>query len=141
MTRSPPTVRTIPALRHALDRFRIKKATTALVPTMGSLHDGLVSPVRLAKRRARKGSTFVNPTRFAPSEGFSLYPLTRKIDVTRLTAENVELIWNPDVRTVHPPQENPYPLARRNFREKYRRQRFFPRTANVRLHIVTGSSL
>jgi pantoate--beta-alanine ligase len=97
-------VRTIPALRRALDSFRAKKATTALVPTMGALHDGHVSLVRLAKRRAAKVivSIFVNPTQFAPSEDFSSYPRTWKADVARLAAEDVDLIWNPDVKTMYP---------------------------------------
>jgi len=97
-------VRTVPALRRALDALRAKKATTALVPTMGALHDGHVSLVRLAKRRAAKVivSIFVNPTQFAPSEDFSSYPRTWKADVARLAAEQVDLIWNPDVKTMYP---------------------------------------
>jgi pantoate--beta-alanine ligase len=97
-------VRTVPALRRVLDNFRVKKATTALVPTMGALHDGHVSLVRLAKRRAAKiiVSIFVNPTQFAPSEDFDSYPRTWKTDVARLKAENVDLIWNPDVKTMYP---------------------------------------
>src|SRR6201999_3292423 len=79
-------------------------ATIALVPTMGALHDGHVSLVRLAKRRARKVvvSVFVNPTQFAPSEDFGSYPRTWKADLARLTAEGVDLIWNPDVKTMYP---------------------------------------
>jgi pantoate--beta-alanine ligase len=97
-------VRTLPALRRALDNLRAKKNTTALVPTMGALHDGHVSLVRLAKRRATKVivSIFVNPTQFAPTEDFSSYPRTWKADVARLAAENVDLIWNPDVKTMYP---------------------------------------
>jgi pantoate--beta-alanine ligase len=104
MSRSPLIVRTLPALRRALDSLRAKKATTALVPTMGALHDGHVSLVRLAKRRAKRVivSIFVNPTQFAPSEDFSSYPRTWKTDVERLTAEDVDLIWNPDVKTMYP---------------------------------------
>jgi pantoate--beta-alanine ligase len=97
-------VRTIPALRRALDSLRAKKATTALVPTMGALHDGHVSLVRLAKRRATRVivSIFVNPTQFAPSEDFSSYPRTWKADVAKLAAEEVDLIWNPEVKTMYP---------------------------------------
>ena len=104
MPRSPMIVRTVPALRRALDRLRVKKATTALVPTMGALHDGHVSLVRLAKRHATKVivSIFVNPTQFAPSEDFGSYPRTWKADVARLKSEDVDLIWNPDVKTMYP---------------------------------------
>jgi pantoate--beta-alanine ligase len=96
--------RTIPALRRALDDLRARKASIALVPTMGALHDGHVSLVRLAKRRARRVvvSVFVNPTQFAPSEDFGSYPRTWKADLAKLTAEGVDLIWNPDVKTMYP---------------------------------------
>src|SRR5229473_2981224 len=104
MSRSPMIVRTIPALRRAVDSLRAKKATIALVPTMGALHDGHMSLVRLATRRARKVivSIFVNPTQFAPTEDFGSYPRTWKTDVARLAAENVDLIWHPDVKTMYP---------------------------------------
>jgi pantoate--beta-alanine ligase len=97
-------VRTLPPLRRALDDLRARKATIALVPTMGALHDGHGSLVRLAKRRAAKVvvSIFVNPAQFAPTEDFSSYPRTWKADVARLAAENVDLIWNPDVKTMYP---------------------------------------
>jgi len=104
MSRSPTIVRTVPALRRAVDGLRARKATIALVPTMGALHDGHVSLVRLAKRRARKVivSIFVNPTQFAPTEDFGSYPRTWTADVEKLAAENVDLIWNPDVKTMYP---------------------------------------
>jgi len=104
MSPSPMIVRTIPALRRALDGLRARKASIALVPTMGALHDGHVSLVRLAKRRAGKVvvSIFVNPTQFAPSEDFGSYPRTWKADVAKLNAEGVDLIWHPDVKTMYP---------------------------------------
>jgi pantoate--beta-alanine ligase len=104
MSRSPLIVRTVPALRRALESLRARKATTALVPTMGALHDGHVSLVRLARRRAARVivSIFVNPTQFAPSEDFGSYPRTWKADVAKLAGEGVDLIWNPDVKTMYP---------------------------------------
>ncbi len=104
MSRRPMIVRTVPALRSALEGLRARKTTIALVPTMGALHEGHVSLIRLAKRRATKVvvSIFVNPTQFAPSEDFSSYPRTWKADVARLAAENVDLIWNPGVKTMYP---------------------------------------
>jgi pantoate--beta-alanine ligase len=104
MSRNPMVVRTVPALRRALDGLRARKATVALVPTMGALHDGHMSLVRLAKRRAAKVvvSIFVNPTQFAPTEDFGSYPRTWTADVAKLAAENVELIWHPDVKNMYP---------------------------------------
>src|SRR5438067_13662518 len=104
MSRSPMIVRTIPALRRAIDGISAKRFTTALVPTMGALHDGHLSLVRLAKRRAPKVivSIFVNPTQFAPTEDFGSYPRTWNADLALLAAENVDLIWNPDVKTMYP---------------------------------------
>jgi pantoate--beta-alanine ligase len=104
MSRSPMVVRTVPALRRAADGLRARKATIALVPTMGALHDGHLSLVRLAKRRAQKVvvSIFVNPTQFAPTEDFSSYPRTWKADVAKLAAEKVDLIWNPDLKAMYP---------------------------------------
>jgi len=96
--------RTMPALRRALESLRARKATVALVPTMGALHDGHLSLVRLAKRRAAKVvvSIFVNPAQFAPTEDFSSYPRTWKSDVAKLAAAEVDLIWNPAVKTMYP---------------------------------------
>src|SRR5882762_1268251 len=104
MSRNPTIVRTVPALRRALDGLRARKATVALVPTMGALHDGHISLVRLAKRRAAKVvvSIFVNPTQFAPTEDFGSYPRTWKADVAKLADEDVDLIWNPQVKTMYP---------------------------------------
>ena len=104
MPRTPLIVRNVAALRRAVDNLRSRKATVALVPTMGALHDGHVSLVRLAKRRADKVvvSIFVNPTQFAPTEDFGAYPRTWKEDVARLTAEKTDLIWYPDAKVMYP---------------------------------------
>ena len=104
MPHTPVIVRTLPALRRALAELRGRKATTALVPTMGALHDGHLALVRTAKLRADKVmvSIFVNPAQFAPHEDFGSYPRTWKADVAKLAAEKVDLIWNPDVATMYP---------------------------------------
>ena len=104
MPRTPVIVRTLPHLRRALADLRGRKATTALVPTMGALHDGHLALVRTAKLRADKVmvSIFVNPAQFAPHEDFGSYPRTWKSDIAKLAAEKVDLIWNPDVATMYP---------------------------------------
>ena len=104
MSRTPRVARSLSALRRELDSLRARKATVALVPTMGALHDGHISLVRQAKRRADKVvvSIFVNPTQFAPTEDFGSYPRTWKEDVAKLAAERVDLIWQPDAKAMYP---------------------------------------
>src|SRR3954462_13766929 len=104
MSRSPLIARTVPTLRRAVDGLRKRKATIALVPTMGALHDGHVSLVRLAKRRASRVvvSSFVNPTQFAPTEDFCAYPRTWKADLAKLAAEDVDIVWHPGAEAMYP---------------------------------------
>lgn len=104
MPHSPIIARTLSSLHRARTELGKRNATIALVPTMGALHDGHVSLVRLAKRRAKKVavSIFVNPTQFAAHEDLGSYPRTWKEDIARLTDEGVDLVWNPDVKTMYP---------------------------------------
>jgi len=105
MSRLPAVARTLPSLRRALDDLRTRRATIALVPTMGALHEGHLALVRQAKRRAAKVvvSIFVNPTQFAPHEDFGSYPRTWKSDMAKLAAERADLVWNPGVDVMYPP--------------------------------------
>ena len=104
MTRSPLIARTLSSLHRARAELSKRNATIALVPTMGALHDGHVSLVRLAKKRAKKVvvSIFVNPTQFAAHEDLGSYPRTWKEDIARLASEGVDLVWYPDVKTMYP---------------------------------------
>ena len=105
MSRLPAVARTLPSLRRALDDLRTRRATIALVPTMGALHEGHLALVRQARRRASKVvvSIFVNPTQFAPHEDFGSYPRTWKSDMAKLAAERADLVWNPGVDVMYPP--------------------------------------
>ncbi len=104
MPSDPIVARSLPALRHSLEDLRAGGATVALVPTMGALHDGHLALVRDARRRCKRVavSVFVNPTQFAPHEDFDAYPRTWDSDLAKLAAEGVDLIWNPDVKTMYP---------------------------------------
>jgi pantoate--beta-alanine ligase len=104
MSRDPIVARSLPALHETLNAFRAANDTVALVPTMGALHEGHLGLVREARRRCQRVavSIFVNPTQFAPHEDFDAYPRTWDTDVAKLAAENVDLIWNPDVKTMYP---------------------------------------
>jgi len=95
----PRIARTVKALRAALAPWRRKGVRIALVPTMGALHDGHMSLVKLARRRATRVvvSIFVNPAQFAPHEDFARYPRSWKADLAKLRAENVDLVFAPAV--------------------------------------------
>jgi len=98
------SLHTLPALRRAIADFRARRDTIALVPTMGALHAGHLSLVRLAQRRADRviASIFVNPTQFAPNEDLQSYPRTFAADRAALAAVKTDLIWSPDVSTMYP---------------------------------------
>jgi pantoate--beta-alanine ligase len=104
MSRRPLIVRSIPALRKITARYRAKGETVALVPTMGALHDGHLSLVRAAHRRAKRVivSIFVNPAQFAPTEDFKTYPRTFNSDLAQLAALKVDLVWAPTVTVMYP---------------------------------------
>src|SRR5882724_8084391 len=105
MARQPAIAKTVPALRRAVASWRKRKETVALVPTMGALHDGHLSLVRLARRRADRVvvSIFVNPAQFAPTEDFSTYPRTFDTDVALLAQEKADLVWAPaNVAVMYP---------------------------------------
>jgi pantoate--beta-alanine ligase len=105
MARRPNVAKTVPSLRRAVAAWRARGQTVALVPTMGALHDGHLSLVRRARRRADRVvvSIFVNPAQFAPAEDFSTYPRTFDTDVKMLAEEKADLVWAPaNVAVMYP---------------------------------------
>ena len=98
------TVRTLPVLRRTLAAFRARRATIALVPTMGALHAGHFSLVRIAKRRTDRVivSIFVNPTQFTPTEDLTNYPRTFAEDLAALAELKADIVWAPSVETMYP---------------------------------------
>ncbi|MBL8651184.1 MAG: pantoate--beta-alanine ligase [Sphingopyxis sp.] len=97
-------IRDITTLRRAVSALQQGGKSVALVPTMGALHDGHLSLVRMAKRVADHVvvSIFVNPTQFGPNEDFEAYPRDEARDAALLADEGVALLWSPDVTTMYP---------------------------------------
>jgi pantoate--beta-alanine ligase len=81
---------------------------TAFVPTMGNLHEGHLSLMRLARKHGDPvvASIFVNRLQFGPSEDFDKYPRTFQADVEKLEKEGVYVLFAPTEKDLYPePQE------------------------------------
>lgn len=98
-------IRDIAMLHRAVTALKQGGKSVALVPTMGALHEGHLSLVRMAKRVADQVvvSIFVNPTQFGPNEDFAAYPRDEARDAALLAQEGTGVLWAPAVTTVYPP--------------------------------------
>ena len=76
----------------------------ALVPTMGALHAGHASLIRLARTKADVVivSVFVNPLQFGPSEDLAKYPRSPSADTLLCEKESVEVLFMPAVEEMFP---------------------------------------
>ena len=98
--------RTIDETRTALQTARMHGATIGFVPTMGFLHDGHLSLVRVAREAGATFvavSIFVNPKQFGPHEDFSRYPRDEERDAAMLEGAGVDLLFLPPVEAMYPP--------------------------------------
>ncbi|MEY4761616.1 MAG: hypothetical protein RLZZ200_1472 [Pseudomonadota bacterium] len=91
-------------LRARLQAWRREGLRIAFVPTMGNLHDGHLSLVDEARRRADRviASVFVNPLQFGPNEDFDRYPRTPEEDARLLVSANCDLLFLPTVEEMYP---------------------------------------
>ncbi|MGV2974117.1 pantoate--beta-alanine ligase [Roseibium alexandrii] len=91
--------RTKADMRALVRAWRQSGETTAVVPTMGYLHEGHLSLVRKAKTEADRVVTtiFVNPTQFGPNEDLATYPRDEDRDLALLRAETVDAVFMPSV--------------------------------------------
>lgn len=99
--------RIVDALTDLRERVRAWKRAgerVAFVPTMGNLHAGHFSLVRIAREHADRvvASVFVNPTQFGPNEDFARYPRTPAQDAAGLEQAGCDLLWMPGVDTMYP---------------------------------------
>ena len=103
MAKKIKIIRTERAIRGRVWDYRGAGETIAFVPTMGALHEGHMSLIKLAKKKADRviASIYVNPTQFAPGEDFEAYPRTEKHDVALLEAEGTDVVYIPKPESMY----------------------------------------
>jgi pantoate--beta-alanine ligase len=104
MGHKPPIARAVADLRRIVKGWRRKGARIALAPTMGALHAGHLSLVKLARQHADKVvvSVFVNPAQFGPNEDYDAYPRDEEGDWRKLAAAGAHLLYAPGAREMYP---------------------------------------
>lgn len=98
-------IRTIADLRTRVKSWRAKGESISLVPTMGALHDGHLSLLRLAKAKTDKAvlTIFVNPTQFNQASDLDNYPRREAQDVDLAASAGADVIFMPGVEEIYPP--------------------------------------
>ena len=97
-------VRTIADLRQRIATWRTQGLRVGLVPTMGGLHEGHLSLVRLASSKTNRvvATLFVNPTQFAPNEDFEQYPRDEEADGKLFAGAGAHLVFVPSIEEMYP---------------------------------------
>ena len=98
-------VRTVEAVRRALEPARRNADRIGLVPTMGALHAGHRALLRTARAEADVVvmSLFVNPSQFDAADDLARYPRVEAAYVVAAEAEGVDLVFAPPVEELYPP--------------------------------------
>jgi pantoate--beta-alanine ligase len=101
-------------LNEALGQISLSPGKLALVPTMGNLHQGHLSLVKLAKLNSSKTITtiFVNPLQFGKNDDFDNYPRTIEQDIKKLNDENCDILFLPKSRNEMFPDETEIQLIK-----------------------------
>ena len=98
-------VRTVADLRAQVGAWRAQGQAIALVPTMGALHEGHLSLVRLGLTMAERVvvTLFVNPTQFGPNEDYGRYPRREAEDAALLAGAGAHLLYAPILEEMYAP--------------------------------------
>ncbi len=90
-------IRSIKKMQTISRQLAAQGKKIGLVPTMGYLHDGHLSLIKRAKRRAEivVTSIFVNPFQFAPHEDLDKYPRDEKGDIKKIALAGGDIVFIP----------------------------------------------
>ena len=85
-------------LDTALKKLSLKPGKLSLIPTMGNLHEGHLSLIKMAKLHSSKSiaTIFINPLQFGNNEDFNEYPRTIETDIEKLNNENCDVLFIPN---------------------------------------------
>jgi pantoate--beta-alanine ligase len=100
-------INTIAALKMLLQPRKLAKQKIALVPTMGALHKGHVSLIKIAQQNADVVvcSIFVNPTQFTDPKDLEKYPRPLEHDIEMLQEAGCDYVFMPSVKEMYPAPE------------------------------------
>lgn len=101
-------INTIAALKSLLEPIKLGQQKIALVPTMGALHKGHVSLIKIAQQHADVVvcSIFVNPTQFTDPKDLEKYPRPLEHDMQMLLAAGCDVVFMPSVKEMYPEKED-----------------------------------
>ena len=97
-------IKTIDEMRELIGQAKSKERIIGLVPTMGALHEGHLSLIKMAKEMCHLVvvSVFVNPTQFGPNEDLDKYPRDLHEDCSKADSAGATVVFAPEASEMYP---------------------------------------
>ncbi len=103
-------MRLLKSIDDCIQWRKAQKKTLGFIPTMGALHEGHLSLIRLSQKICDKTivSIFLNPTQFAENEDLNSYPNTLDEDLKKLQQEKIEAVFIPAASEIYKKNQHDY---------------------------------